>query len=213
MNNSEMLRERYEALKRQSDESRLKLAEAKDAIWDRVGAGVPAALYQSLRQSQEVAWEHVSDPNPKVRYAALFCVSRPEQRDSSAVEAVAKRFLQTDPDRLIRELAISLLGSLHRGSGNPEIAKTLAQTVADETQGPSTRGIAYLSLLDVVFGPQTKEADRTPIRDRDDARQRLAALRQQPLPGSDVLSDYLSSIDSFPKGVDWNFVSQCLKRA
>jgi len=213
MNTSDMLRERYEALKRKSEQSRLKVAEAKEAIWDRVGAGVPAALYQSLRQSQDFAWEHVSDPDPRVRYAALFCVSRPEQRDSSAVEAVAKRLLQTDPDRLIRELAISLLGSLHRGSGNPDIAKTLAQIVADETQEPSTRGTAYLGLLDVMFGTQTTDVERTPIRDVDDARQRLAALRQQPLPGSDVLSNQLSSIDSFPEGVDWNFVSQCLNRA
>src|SRR5262249_16954836 len=101
---------------------------------------------QSLLQSQEVTEDHLDDPDPKMRIAALVLMtvhSGPTEQFKRKCEAMAFQ----DPDRSVRSAAIGSLGTCFSSTGDRRVERLLAGVVCKETEDYRIRRSAYMSLF------------------------------------------------------------------
>jgi hypothetical protein len=106
-----------------------------------------------LLENKQVTEEHLNDPEPKMRRAALTLMTyhwgSTEQFKGRCEEMVLR-----DPDATVRSTAISCLGTCFSGTDNRRIVKLLADVVCNESETYKMRRSAYLSLLIVSMPPE-----------------------------------------------------------
>lgn len=92
--------------------------------------------------------KYITSTNATLRYIALhvltFHYALPEYA------SVALDMMQHDPDEECRLIAMSGLGSLRRGTGDPYALKALAAIVTNETESSLAREKAYSAMREIV---------------------------------------------------------------
>ena len=100
---------------------------------------------QSLLQSREATEEHLSDPNPKMRWSAVILLTHhwgPTEQFKLACEELASH----DTDPLVRSKAIGCLGTWFARTANRRIEKLLAGIICDNSESYEVRRSAYTTL-------------------------------------------------------------------
>jgi hypothetical protein len=102
-------------------------------------------VVQKVGQSETIAYQHLSHPKPKYRFAALELINL-KWGPTPEVAEVCEYFIASDPDMHVRALAAITLADFYVGSGNIRIGDLLARIVYDDNEDPQVRQSAYWSL-------------------------------------------------------------------
>lgn len=92
--------------------------------------------------------KYITSTNATLRYIALHVLTF--HYELAEYAPVALNMMQHDPDEECRLMAISGLGSLRRGTGDPQALKVLAALVTNENESSLAREKAYAALREIV---------------------------------------------------------------
>lgn len=107
---------------------------------------------ENMLKGREETLSYLKHTDPNCRCAALSLLTdhwKAGEANTIALEVIAL----TDPETMVRCVALFCLGSIYRNTRNARVGRILAQVATDESQHPKTREAAYKGLLDLAGVP------------------------------------------------------------
>jgi hypothetical protein len=168
-------------------------------------------FYDELVQSKEKALTHLSNPDYRVRVAAInICDLLWNCSVDTAFVDACRTMARTDPDESVRTQAIGALGKALRSSQDSAVSQFLANTVKARTASELMRMAAYWALCEIQMG----------WTDRDVVKRALALMKLAARePSGSMTEEHLKNA-LFAKGqfagmcwdsideIDWDFVNR-----
>jgi len=97
----------------------------------------------------------LSHPRPELRNIALSVLVL--HWGSQDHRGTAERFALSDPDGDNRRMGVACLGSLSRGTRDPQVLRVLLKIFRDEKEEWHVRDESYCAILDVLGAPKSEQ--------------------------------------------------------
>ena len=156
---------------------------------------------ESLRaEAEPVVAEFLAHDDDEIRYTAMSVLA--VHWDLKHYAHVFQSMAQRDPDEFVREMAVSNIGFLLRGSRDRDAGRFLLQIFIDPTQPTSMREEAYEGLVEIWQGGRAAQAlwarkDNQKVFLRDEAERAGEGLQAEQ-----------RSENAWKEFIDWTFVAQ-----